>query len=315
MLLLYNPVSGDGRISDNLSLLVDTMTKAGFFVTVYPTQARQDGQKMIQALREDFDRIVVCGGDGMLHEAINGWMGGDNMPLLGYIPTGTVNDFASSHEIPRDLVQAAKIAAGSWWSALDIGRFNEEYFSYVAAFGLGTSVSYQTPQKKKQKLGSLAYFLEALNTVDFARWENNCETMKITWPEGSCEGDFLYGMVSNSRYVAGTDYFTRDLFNWHDGLLEGVFIRRPMNLTELNQIIFCVVHSDFNHPLCVQVQAPWFRFEGTQTAWTLDGEFGGIHDTVTTEAVPGALKMILPESQIIETVSFNGQPLPEKADE
>lgn len=301
MLLLYNPAAGDGRIAGSLSQIVDEMTKKGWLVTVYPTQSRKDGQRFMASLDGSYERVVVCGGDGMFHEALNGWMESQSKPLLGYIPSGTVNDFANSHDLPRDLITAADIAAGHWQTTLDVGQFNDEYFSYVAAFGIGTQVSYQTPQDKKKRLGHLAYVLEALNSVDFTRWENNCETMKITWPGGMCEGDFLYGMVSNSKYVAGTDLFTKDLFNWHDGLLEGLFVRRPMNLTELNQIIGCLTHSQFDNPLIVQVQAPWFEFETRTCAWTLDGEYGGVHDHVRTEAVPNALHMVLPASQVLET--------------
>ena len=298
MLMLYNPCSGDGRIQGSLSELVGELTKDGYLVTVYPTQSAGDAESMIEKHGHLYDRIVVCGGDGMMHEAINGWIHGHDLPILGYVPSGTVNDFANTHDIPREILSAAKVAAGDSWTYLDLGQFNDEYFSYVAAFGVGTSVSYKTPQEKKKILGPTAYILEALNTVDFAHWENNCETMKISWQDNECEGDFLYGMVSNSRYVAGTDVFTKDLFNWHDGLLEGLFIRRPMNLIELNAIIAGITRSDFSNPLFIQVQSPWFDFECKQAAWTLDGEFGGKHDHVVARAVPKALKIALSQNYI-----------------
>lgn len=280
-------------------MLIDQMTKMGFLVTVYPTQFSGDAKLTIEREGKHFDRIVVCGGDGMMHEAVNGWIKGSDMPLLGYIPSGTVNDFASTHEIPKDIFQAAAIACGDAYTSLDVGQFNDEYFSYVAAFGVGTSVSYQTPQRKKQRLGPAAYILELLNTVDFTHWENNCETMKISWEGGSAEGDFLYGMVSNSKFIAGTEVFTSDLFNWHDGLLEGIFIRRPMNIVELNTIIGCITRLDFNNPLFVQAQSPWFDFESHHSAWTLDGEFGGIHDHVKARAIKSAIKIALPKDHIL----------------
>ncbi|MBD5423518.1 MAG: diacylglycerol kinase family lipid kinase [Allobaculum sp.] len=300
LLLVYNPFSGDGRIRYSLADLVELFSNAGFLTTLYPTHYAGDAKNFIQTKGAFYDRIIVCGGDGMMHEAINGWMQGLDMPLLGYIPSGTVNDFASTHDIPKDLMEAAQVASGKTWSSLDSGTFNGEYFAYVAAFGIGTSVSYRTSQRKKKRLGSLAYVLEALTTVDFTHWENNCETMKIIWKGGQSEGDFLYGMVSNSKYVAGTDFFTKDLFNWHDGLLEGLFIRRPMNLMELNTIIAGITRSDFSHPLFIQVQSPWFHFECKHAAWTLDGEFGGIHDRVEIKVVPSALKLALPESHLQE---------------
>lgn len=304
MLLVYNPVAGDKRIQSALSDLVNTFTKKGYIVTVYPTQSAGDAKDKLARLQVEYDRIVVCGGDGMLHEALNGWMNGTDMPLLGYIPTGTVNDFAHSHHLPFSVLEAAEIAAGDSWTSIDVGKFNDEYFSYVAAFGIGTSVSYRTAQNKKNRLGSLAYVIEAIGAVDFAHWENNCETMRIKWEGGECEGEFLYGMVSNSRYIAGSDRFTRNLFNWRDGLLEGVFIRRPMNITDLNAIAMGIMQSKFDHPLFVAVQSPWFTFEGSKTPWTLDGEFGGDQDFVRAQAVPEALQIALPLDHVSQTLEL-----------
>lgn len=299
MLLVYNPVAGDTRIVSALSEIVNLFTAQGFLVTVYPTQAPGDARRMLADLNDGvYERVVVCGGDGMLHEALNGWMESKTSVLMGILPTGTVNDFAASHEIPRLLPEAAKVAAGDNWAAVDVGVFNDEYFTYVAAFGLATAVSYTTEQQRKNRFGSIAYVLQALRDVDFTHWENNCETMKISWEGSEASGDFLYGMVSNSAYVAGVDFFTRDLFDWADGLLEGVFIRRPMNLVELNQIINGIIHSDFHSPLFVKVQSPWFSFESEGTPWTLDGEYGGSHKTVHACVRPGALRLALPISHI-----------------
>ncbi len=314
MLLVYNPVAGDKRIQSALSDLVNTFTKKGYIVTVYPTQSAGDAKYKLARLQVEYDRIVVCGGDGMLHEALNGWMNGTDMPLLGYIPTGTVNDFAHSHHLPFSVLEAAEIAAGDSWTNIDVGKFNDEYFSYVAAFGIGTSVSYRTAQNKKNRLGSLAYVIEAIGAVDFAHWENNCETMRIKWEGGECEGEFLYGMVSNSRYIAGSDRFTRNLFNWRDGLLEGVFIRRPMNITDLNAIAMGIMQSKFDHPLFVAVQSPWFTFEGSKTPWTLDGEFGGDQDFVRAQAVPEALRIALPLDHVSQTLELESPKNEEELD-
>lgn len=299
MLLLYNPKAGDGRIKASLSELCDFFTKNDFEVTVYPTQAPADAVQQIEARAHAYERIVVCGGDGIMHEALNGIMNADTACLLGYIPAGTVNDFANTHHISRDIMEAAKTAALGKEEQMDVGCFNGEFFSYVAAFGVATSVSYETPHQEKKRLGSLAYVLRALGAVDFAHWENNCQHMTISWPDAQASGDFLYGMVSNSKFVAGTDLFTRDLFDWKDGLLEGLFIRRPMNLAELNTIISGLVRSDFSSPMFVRAQAPWFSFEGDETAWTLDGEYGGSHDQVHINVRPLALRMLLPDEEQI----------------
>lgn len=298
LFLVYNPKSGDGHIRAHLPDLCEYFTAQGYETIVYPTQAPMDGMERIAARGAGFERIVVCGGDGMLHEGVNGWFRAQTDAVLGYIPSGTVNDFANTHRLPKDVLQAAQIAVHGRREWIDVGGFNDDYFSYVAAFGLATSIAYDTPHEKKRVLGTLAYVLQAMDVVDFAHWENNCVTTKIEWEDGEASGDFLYGMVSNSRYVTGLDSFTRGLFDWKDGRLEGVFIRRPTCLPELNSILASMAKKSFeDNPLIIQVQSPWFRFEGEPVAWTLDGEYGGTHETVSIRVVPQALPVALAQEE------------------
>lgn len=95
LLFVFNPHSGSGTICKQLGNVLDLFTRADYEVTAYPTQYSKDG---IRKIREDghrFDRIVVAGGDGMLHELVNGAVALPSDITVGYIPTGTVNDFAS----------------------------------------------------------------------------------------------------------------------------------------------------------------------------------------------------------------------------
>lgn len=112
------------------------------------------------------DLIVCSGGDGTLNEAISGMLSLEQSPLLGYIPSGSTNDFASSLKIPRDMYKAAKDIIGGYPFAVDIGRFCENrYFAYIAGFGAFTEVSYLTPQDKKNWLGRNAYMLEGVKSL------------------------------------------------------------------------------------------------------------------------------------------------------
>lgn len=79
---------------------------------------------------------------------------------LGYIPAGSTNDFATSLGIPKEMPKAAETAVRGKPFACDIGAFNQDYFVYVAAFGLFTEVSYKTSQEWKNVLGHAAYILE-----------------------------------------------------------------------------------------------------------------------------------------------------------
>ena len=160
-LFLFNPHAGKGNIKSGLSKITDTLTRAGFLVTVYPTQARGDAYEKILLWGLSYDRIVVAGGDGMLHEALNAVMKLERKVDLAFIPSGTANDFAIANKIPKAVDKAVELAAGEQRRTIDIGSFNGEYFSYVAAFGAITDIPYTTDQAAKNNLGYLAYLLNA----------------------------------------------------------------------------------------------------------------------------------------------------------
>ncbi len=142
LLLVYNPKSGDGRIRAQLAKVIEIFSNANYRVEVYATKRENDGMEWIEKVGCEFDRIVVCGGDGMFHEAVNGWFQSRSKAPLAYIPSGTVNDFANTHNIPKNDVEAATmIASDGMIDQIDAGLFNDTYFSYVAAFGFATSTA------------------------------------------------------------------------------------------------------------------------------------------------------------------------------
>ncbi len=92
-------------------------------------------------------------------------MPAESRPVCGYIPTGTVNDFARGLKLPTRVRNAAKTAVADKIKPMDIGLMNGEVFTYVAAFGAFTSVSYETPQAFKNLLGRAAYIVEGMGQV------------------------------------------------------------------------------------------------------------------------------------------------------
>ena len=72
LLFVYNPTSGKGAITGNVTTIVDAFTKAGWLVTIYPTQGTGDATRVTRELAPQFDRVVCCGGDGTLSETAAG---------------------------------------------------------------------------------------------------------------------------------------------------------------------------------------------------------------------------------------------------
>lgn len=121
MLFIYNPNSGMGLLKPKLSDVLDIFVKAGFDVTVYPTQKYHDAIRKMREYTEDYDLIVCSGGDGTLDEVVSGMRLREKQVPIGYIPAGTTNDFARSLHISKDILEAADTAVNGVPFACDVG--------------------------------------------------------------------------------------------------------------------------------------------------------------------------------------------------
>ena len=161
LLFFVNPRAGHSEIRGSLMQAIQIFTAGGYEVTVHPTSAPRDLTRQIAERAAGYDLVVCTGGDGTLNEAVSGLMQlpPADRPPLGYIPGGTVNDVAKTLGLSLDPILAAQDIVTGREFPIDIGAFGKDrWFVYVAAFGLFTGVSYQTPQEDKQVLGRLRIF-------------------------------------------------------------------------------------------------------------------------------------------------------------
>lgn len=290
LLFIYNPRAGKEKIRSNLLDIVDIFAKAGYEITVCPTQAKGDGERAVmERERNRFDLVVCCGGDGTLDEVVSGMMRSRDRLPVGYVPAGSTNDFASSLEIPHKMSSAARAIVEGKSFPCDVGCFNEDYFVYIAAFGLFTEVSYATRQDMKNVLGHMAYLLEGVKSL------SNIKAYELTVEsEELCvSGSFLYGMVTNSVSVGGFKNITGKNVKLDDGEFEVTLIRKPNNPLELNRIMVALVNRDISTEsmYCFKTTAVTITSED-EIPWTLDGEFGGSHRRVEIRNEKQALSII-----------------------
>jgi len=292
MLFIYNPNAGKGLLKAKLSDVLDIMVKAGYELTVYPTQSYRDAYKKIVHMNDDYDMVVCSGGDGTLDEVVTGMMKREKerRVTIGYIPTGTTNDFASSLHISRNILEAANTTVHGKAFACDIGTFNEDIFVYVAAFGLFTDVPYQTDQKLKNVLGHVAYVLEGAKRL------SNIPSyhIRITSGDKVIEDEFMIGMITNSRSVAGFRNIMGKDVKFNDGEFEVTLIKKPKTLVELQEIITALLRENFNTKYMYTFKSKEMVLESKEEIpWTLDGEFGGQHEKVHIVNKKRALKIMI----------------------
>ena len=300
VLFIYNRHAGKNKTWANLSDMINTMTEQDCLIPAYPTQYRGDAGDAIVRWSSAFDQIVVAGGDGTLSEAIAGATRLPEPPVIGYIPVGTTNDFSRNLKLPKGYDALAATAAEGMLAATavtgvphthDLGRFNGRSFLYVAAFGAFTEIAYSTPQKAKNLLGYNAYILEVVKNLASIKPYH----IKVEWEDQVLEGDYLYGMVSNTTSVGRFRNFPPGNPDLSDGLLEVTLIspiRDVKDMEEFSRALLMTDPSILNSMMTTFSTAKVKITAAAELLWTLDGEAGGAHQTVEIEAIPHAYTII-----------------------
>ena len=293
LLFLYNANAGKGRIKAKLSDVVEMFCRADYEITIYATAAPEEATKIVQERGNEYDVVVCSGGDGTINEVITGLMSLEEKPLCGYIPAGTVNDFASSLKIPKRPDKAAEVIVNGNIYACDIGSFNKRYFNYIAGFGAFTEVAYETPQSIKNSLGKMAYFLDAVKRIPQLRGYQ----MRVEYDNKVLEGEYIFGMICNSKSVGG---FPLEGKKYHmrldDGLFEMVLIRMPNTAIELERTLNGLIARNIDSPYIDAVRAKNVHISCLdEVAWTLDGENGGVHREVDIHCNKRAIQIFSPK--------------------
>ena len=302
LLFVYNPRAGKEMLKPRLSDVLDIFVKAGYEVTVHPTQAYRDAYYQIKEYEVGkYDLIACSGGDGTIVEVATGMMkrremGKDVVPV-GYIPAGTTNDFAKSLHIPRKPLAAADNAVKGVPFPCDIGKFNDSVFVYIAAFGIFTDVSYETDQAVKNVLGHMAYILEGAKRI----FNIPSYKIKVEHDGEVIEDEFIFGMVTNSRSVGGFSNMVGKNIVFDDGLFEVTLIKTPKNPIALQEIIAALLIEQVDTKHMYTFKTRKITFDSVEEIpWTLDGEFGGEQDYVEIENVQKAMEIMVPENHVLE---------------
>lgn len=293
MLFVFNAKAGKSQIAASLGEIINTFTAGGYLVTAYPTQCRLDAFEKIGSMAEKYDMVVVSGGDGTLSECIKGIMKSGVSVPVGYIPSGSTNDFARSVDIPAKATRAAKNVLEGKPFSIDIGSFNGEYYCYVAAFGAFTDVSYETPQNFKNLFGHLAYILEGAKRI------NKLEAYDLTIEHDgeTYVGDFVLGLITNSFSVGGMTQLitTKDVY-FDDGLFEAIFIKMPNGIMEFQSLLTKLVAGDLDPKHFLTFKSSSIRVTcDSEISWTLDGEEGGKYKVAEITNHRRAVSIIIPQ--------------------
>ncbi len=295
LLLIMNPKSGIMLAPKHLSDIVTRFTNAGYITTVLMTSRRGEARDFAEEYGGNADVIVVSGGDGTYNEVIDGMLDAGLRKPIGYIPSGSTNDFANSVGLPYSIFDCADLVATGTPTDFDIGSFNGRYFSYIASFGAFTSTSYSVPQTVKNMLGHTAYILAGIkDIVSIKSIHARITTDRGTEDERVIEDDFLFGAVCNSRSIAGIMKLPANKVDMRDGLMEVFLIRVPKDIIALNEMALSMLSGTFESH-----QIEFFSAKDVEvdiepgTHWTLDGEYEEGADHCEIKTLHSAISLII----------------------
>ena len=285
-------MSGLKKANRYLADIMTLYSSRDYEVLLYMTRAKGDATEIARKNADRADIVVCVGGDGTLNEVITGLMLSGIKKPVGYIPAGSTNDFAATLNLPKNIMKAAEAAISGKTKMIDVGKFGDRYFSYVASFGAFTKVSYSTPQSTKNLLGHLAYVLEGIKDIP-----NIKPVHAVIEIDGNTiEDDYIFGAVSNSTSVGGIFKLSSEDVSLNDGYFEMMLVKSPKNPAELNRIIFSLTNGKYaNCDMITFLSAKQVTVKTQEPlAWTLDGEYGNEHTEITLENIYNGLELCCP---------------------
>lgn len=271
LLMIMNPVAGVKKANKNLTEIMGMFSDADYECQIQFTRRNLGADEIVKRYAFDKDLVVCIGGDGTFNEMISGIIKNNYTPNIGYIPSGSTNDFANGLGISQTPLTAAKDIIEGIPTVLDAGKFGDRIFTYTASFGVFTKSSYSTPRDLKNTFGYLAYVLEGakeLASVPEIHIKAKSKNIQV-------EGNYIFGAVCNSKRIGGGFVkFDDNLVNMNDGLLEVLLIKFPKNPVEATQTLIDIKNSRFD--------TQYFDFFSASDLsvttdddidWTIDGEY------------------------------------------
>lgn len=283
-LLIINPIAGHKRICSELVNVIQELNKAGYQTNVFITSETENATHAISQMTDE--SLVVCaGGDGTLQQVVTGLEQYDKRAVVGYIPCGSTNDYATTLGLNKNIKKAIKAIVNGSISEYDVGEFNTitidnkiitQHFVYIASFGKFSATSYNTSQETKNNFGHMAYLFNGL----YELLDNKSYPVRIRIDNvEEIEDEFILGMVANTLSVGGIVKLDPTDVDLSDGLFEVVFIKQPKTLLEFNEIVDGLVLKNFNSSMFVYRKAHsvscWFN---ESVVWSLDGEESAASD-------------------------------------
>ena len=292
--LFLNPTAGRGRAGRRQTRIIELLEDSGITVALHASRSRGDLEaSVLRHVERGVTQVIVAGGDGSIHEAVNGILQSSGDAALGVIPTGTGNDFAKSCNIPLNWEYATRllverIVAGEAPRKIDVGRFNDRFFANGAGVGFDAKATH-AKESICLPIGNLVYLLAILKTMigGIASPHLDIRSDDFSW-----EGPVTLASINNGSWVGGI-FHMAPMANNADGQLELLIVKPVTRRRILSLLPKLMNGKHINEPeithkgitrLSIKVEIP--------IPAQLDGEVQAPQTKFELEILPNALDLL-----------------------
>lgn len=273
VLMIVNPKAGKAKSKKYIENILINLKNCGCKVDLEITTPERNATKIIEEHKLKDEKLIVWGGDGTLNETIRGLKNSKQDAEIAFIPKGTTNDFGHSLKVSFDELAVSKNINNYKVKEVDMGTIDGLPFNYVVSFGLFSKASFSTSRKWKNRIGKAAYYLNGCKEV---LKKINQHKIKLILKDKTIEDEFIYGSVSNSKFMGGFPVYRKQNVELDDGELEVLLAKKPKNIFSTILVVFKILTGNLNDE-----HITFFKTSGLKVEFpyeidlSVDGEYGG----------------------------------------
>lgn len=262
-LYLYSDKTGLKKSVKKTQKLHNKLKEIYSEIDIVKTSSLEEFEERIRSAIKAYDILIVAGGDGTLKFTVDILMSykKEERPILGYVPTGTVNDAGKAIGVKGKAKQALKVLEKGNIDEVDVCKVNNTYFNFVCAAGAFSDISYVVKRGYKKVLGKLAYYFYAVKEV----FKRKLLEIEVETKENKFTVRAPFVMALNSKNVGG--FPVNFHYSVKDGLIE-VYITKPGILNGL-------IHYAFFKTRTIKLKTDYIKMTlKSDDYWCFDGEKG-----------------------------------------
>ncbi len=288
-LVVVNPAAGAGRVARDWRRLAGDARRCFPFEERWTTAPGDATDIAAAAAADGFSRILSVGGDGTLHEVVNGAAG--TGLAVGVLPLGTGNDFARCTGLLRPARPLLEGLARGGTRLIDLGRVHDRYYVNIAGAGFDAEVARQVNAMASKASGTIPYLLTAVRLAFVYQPPAITITLDDLPPLGP-ETRLLVAVGNTRAYGGGMRVCPQAKVD--DGLLDVLMVGDLRRWATLGLLPKVFLGAHLGHPAVDYAQARSVRLDGpANVALHADGEvLGGL--PATFSVLPGALRLWTP---------------------